>query len=68
MYNWDDDGYQLHIYSDNAGRHKLIDWCQQQFGECDWQAMGDYDDDSMSTVYRFKSLEDAMGFKLRGEE
>ena len=68
MYNWDAYGYQLCVSSNNAGRHEMIDWCREQFGECDWLSVGDFGAWDLSTVYRFKSVEDAMGFKLMWEE
>lgn len=65
MYDWDEFGLEQFVSSDHADRHILIDWCKQEIGYCDWHAVGDHGNNLISTVYEFKSLIDAMAFKLR---
>lgn len=76
MHEWDDDGYELCVFSDHHGRWILRDWCEENFGEqCydkygkienwAWQAMGDFGNGGYSTIFMFKELENAMALKLR---
>ena len=65
MHKWDKTGLKQFIFLDHADRHILIDWCEQEIGYCDWHAVGDHKNNMRSTVYAFKSLIDAMAFKMR---
>ena len=68
MYMWDETGLEQFVASDSRDRHLLIAWCKEELGYCDWHAVGDHGNNKISTVYAFRSLIDAMAFKLRWKE
>ncbi len=69
MHEWSDDGREQCVYTDHEGRWILRDWCEENFEDenCrwSWRAFGDSGRGEISTLFKFRDLEDALAFKLR---
>ena len=75
MHDWGDGGHELCAFTDPAGRWILRLWCEENIGvqynehgvfeKWGWRASSDFGNGDVSTVFKFRDLEDAMAFKLR---